>query len=222
VGDYRARYYDPSAGRFLSEDPIGFDGDANFYVYAGGSPVNWTDPDGLRKAQICHRPLDVPIIGHIFNHTFIQFLNDDGSIDSYGILGNPGSSKNQIPRHSHHAPVPGDPNPPGFEDPRPGDKGPVKDRNYSKNPGKDCKDLPLCQSQLNQLQQDLDNTVAAGTCPSCGDNYRRWIVTDLVHPFDGFNSNTFTYNTIEGVGVPKNQIPGMPRSPGYHDSPAYH
>jgi RHS repeat-associated protein len=24
--DYRARYYDPTSGRFLSEDPIGFDG----------------------------------------------------------------------------------------------------------------------------------------------------------------------------------------------------
>ncbi|WP_353933154.1 RHS repeat-associated core domain-containing protein [Okeanomitos corallinicola] len=29
---YRARYYDQATGRFLSEDPIGFDGgDSNFY-----------------------------------------------------------------------------------------------------------------------------------------------------------------------------------------------
>lgn len=31
---YRARYYDPAIGRFVSEDPIGFaSGDMSFYVY---------------------------------------------------------------------------------------------------------------------------------------------------------------------------------------------
>jgi hypothetical protein len=31
---YRARYYDPSIGRFISEDPLGFNGDGpNFYAY---------------------------------------------------------------------------------------------------------------------------------------------------------------------------------------------
>ena len=29
---YRARYYDPRLGRFLSEDPIGFWGGVNFYA----------------------------------------------------------------------------------------------------------------------------------------------------------------------------------------------
>lgn len=44
----RARYYDQTTGRFLSEDPIGFDGgDADFYRYALGSPLMYTDPLGL-------------------------------------------------------------------------------------------------------------------------------------------------------------------------------
>ena len=30
---YRARYYDPAIGRFISEDPIGFGGGTNFYAY---------------------------------------------------------------------------------------------------------------------------------------------------------------------------------------------
>jgi len=30
---YRARYYDPSIGRFLSEDPTGFNAGNNFYAY---------------------------------------------------------------------------------------------------------------------------------------------------------------------------------------------
>jgi RHS repeat-associated protein len=45
---YRARYYDAKAGRFVSEDPIGFNsGDVNFYAYVGNNPVNFVDPQGL-------------------------------------------------------------------------------------------------------------------------------------------------------------------------------
>jgi hypothetical protein len=50
---YRARYYDPGVGRFISEDPIGFDGgDTNLYRYVGNSPLNFIDPFGL-FAQGC-------------------------------------------------------------------------------------------------------------------------------------------------------------------------
>ena len=46
---YRARYYDPSIGRFLTEDPIGFaGGDVNLYGYVTNNPVNFIDPFGLR------------------------------------------------------------------------------------------------------------------------------------------------------------------------------
>jgi len=46
---YRARYYDTSVGRFLSEDPIwaGDDSKWNFYPYASSDPVNRFDPTGL-------------------------------------------------------------------------------------------------------------------------------------------------------------------------------
>src|SRR5260370_35228768 len=45
---YRARYYDPKLGRFISEDPIGFQGGINVYTYVLNSPVNRVDPSGLR------------------------------------------------------------------------------------------------------------------------------------------------------------------------------
>lgn len=44
---YRARFYDPEAGRFLSEDPIGFEGnDVNLYRYVLNNPIVFIDPDG--------------------------------------------------------------------------------------------------------------------------------------------------------------------------------
>ncbi len=50
LGYYRARYYDPTAGRFLSEDPPGFDGgDVNFYRYVENAPVSYVDPFGFEK-----------------------------------------------------------------------------------------------------------------------------------------------------------------------------
>lgn len=40
--------YDPSIGRWLTPDPIGFDGgDPNLYRFVGNSPTNSTDPSGL-------------------------------------------------------------------------------------------------------------------------------------------------------------------------------
>jgi RHS repeat-associated protein len=44
---YRARYYSPAMGRFISEDPIGLAGGTNFYAYANGNPINGRDPLGL-------------------------------------------------------------------------------------------------------------------------------------------------------------------------------
>ncbi|KAB7765680.1 type IV secretion protein Rhs [Xanthomonas sp. LMG 12462] len=44
---YRARYYSPDMGRFISEDSYGFaSGDANFYAYALGNPISYNDPSG--------------------------------------------------------------------------------------------------------------------------------------------------------------------------------
>jgi RHS repeat-associated protein len=44
---YRARYYDPAVGRFLTEDLKGFGAGVNFYVYVNNNPINANDPYGL-------------------------------------------------------------------------------------------------------------------------------------------------------------------------------
>ncbi len=43
----QARYYDPEAKRFITEDPLGLSAGLNLYGYVGGDPVNKTDPRGL-------------------------------------------------------------------------------------------------------------------------------------------------------------------------------
>ena len=48
---FGARDYNPSIGRWLSKDPIRFDGGWNFYVYVGNDPVNKIDPLGLYEQE---------------------------------------------------------------------------------------------------------------------------------------------------------------------------
>src|SRR6202166_2046285 len=44
---YRARYYDPSVGRFASLDPEGYADGPDPYVYVGNNPLISVDPLGL-------------------------------------------------------------------------------------------------------------------------------------------------------------------------------
>ncbi len=43
---YRARYYNPELGRFMSPDPMGLIDGPNLYTYCGNDSVNWVDPLG--------------------------------------------------------------------------------------------------------------------------------------------------------------------------------
>ena len=63
------RWYDASVRRWMSEDPIGFNGgDSNLYRYVGNGPTNSTDASGLHFIVGPHgehlgadgRPLDQP------------------------------------------------------------------------------------------------------------------------------------------------------------------
>jgi RHS repeat-associated protein len=46
----RARYYSSELGRFVSEDPIGFQGSGvNLYAYTNDNPINFTDRYGLQS-----------------------------------------------------------------------------------------------------------------------------------------------------------------------------
>ena len=45
------RYYDASIGRYISNDPIGYEGGFNLYVHCTNDPVNKFDPLGLNEKE---------------------------------------------------------------------------------------------------------------------------------------------------------------------------
>ncbi|MCZ2340254.1 MAG: DNA/RNA non-specific endonuclease [Bacteroidales bacterium] len=52
-GGTNGRYYDPATARFLTPDPIEYDGhDPNLYRYVGNDPINSIDPSGQGAADL--------------------------------------------------------------------------------------------------------------------------------------------------------------------------
>jgi len=191
-----AQLYDPISGRLRNDDSVGFGEGGDFYVYVGNDPADLTDPNGLRIVFVCRQRLRAAggLAGLFWHHTYIKVTEDDGTpIATYGILGPP-------PKGKH-------PQTPWDNDPR--------------NNGKDCKKANNrgCgdyEDKVDKLLQALDKSVADASCPSCGPNYKAWIATDLLDLFDGYNSNTYTYNMVFGAGL---QPPPEGSSPGYHLAP---
>ena len=70
---YRARWYDSHAGRFVSEDPVGFwGGDTNTQAYVGNSTTLFNDPTG----NWWH------IVAGAIAGAFVGWINDDnGGVD---------------------------------------------------------------------------------------------------------------------------------------------
>ncbi len=50
--NFRARWYDPGTGRWLSKDPIRLDGGLNLYSFCCGDPLGGYDPLGLARLGI--------------------------------------------------------------------------------------------------------------------------------------------------------------------------
>ncbi len=74
---YRARYYDQNAGRFLSEDPLGFDAGSNFYDYAANEPTMYDDPLGTCIIEMYVVPTGEHNEGR-FYHAFLVLYDNSG------------------------------------------------------------------------------------------------------------------------------------------------
>ncbi len=83
----QARYYDPTIGRFYSNDPVGFRDVHSFnrYAYANNNPYKYTDPDGKRpKPRIIPlRPTSSPPGG--MPSDMAQAYGHSGSSGSSGV-----------------------------------------------------------------------------------------------------------------------------------------
>jgi RHS repeat-associated protein len=105
---YRARYYDPAAGRFLSEDPVGFNGGLDFYTYVANSSANLVDPSGQQiairgdytswvtaLAYLCSSPAACAIIDDLEKSPFLYVVNvsdtytSDTTINGVAVFWNP-------------------------------------------------------------------------------------------------------------------------------------
>ena len=92
---YRARYLDPSIGRFTSRDPSGFASGINLYAYVNGNPVNFNDPSGLiAKVLLADATSAISYAGNTLTtfgqdlKSFAQTSLDAGRNESFGDTAN--------------------------------------------------------------------------------------------------------------------------------------
>ena len=90
------RAYSQDLGRWISEDPIGFQAGFNLFRYVDDNPINFTDPDGLLK--VCCRPVKA-----LESKCHCWILLDDGqTLGAYRF----GPDLKKIPNHTDDRPSP--------------------------------------------------------------------------------------------------------------------
>jgi hypothetical protein len=133
-------------------------------------------------------------------HCYIKVTDDSGREDVYGLIGNEGTAAKEFQRIRKN---------------EVGSDGEDRNTNGGKN-FRGCTDVPGTECQKKKLIAGMEAQIANnGKCPSCEDNYEAWKPTDLVHFFDGYNSNTWVYNMILGAGMTP---PAEGLAPGYHQA----
>lgn len=84
--DLRARFYDPTLGRFLQPDPEGHSGGINLYAYAENDPLFYTDPSG-RVIPILALALIGGVIGAVANVAATYVSTPSGQLTGNWWLG---------------------------------------------------------------------------------------------------------------------------------------
>ena len=92
----RRRYYHPEYGRFISRDPIGYDGGMNLYCYAAGRPTGGLDPDGLEIELYIKRTKEAGgVIDVMGGHTIIFVVGNGRYAEFNGGGGSSGTRSSE-------------------------------------------------------------------------------------------------------------------------------
>lgn len=83
---YRARYYDPTTGRFVTEDPLRFRGSLNFFKYVGNSSPTFIDPLGFCRVEMHYQQLGG---GKFYSHTYLLVNGPDTNGHYFYFRGGP-------------------------------------------------------------------------------------------------------------------------------------
>jgi len=83
---YRARYYSPQLGRFISRDPLGLAAGINPYSYVNNNPANLVDPTGLLATSVLSKVSDYAgdVKESIVNLILAGHFKTDAEMDVFG------------------------------------------------------------------------------------------------------------------------------------------
>lgn len=95
---YRARFFSPKVGRFLSEDSLGFSAGSNWYGYVLNSPVEFVDPSGHDVVVAFYNSNPAGHVGLNVNTNATKgFYPKD--LGWPAVVGGPGEIKDDDPRY---------------------------------------------------------------------------------------------------------------------------
>jgi RHS repeat-associated protein len=187
---YRARYYDPTSGRFLSEDPITFGGGINFYEYVNDNPANLRDQFGLCVIYIFFEPPGKD--PGLFKHAFmVMFDNTQFGSRATEFRGGPDPVDGNRLDSTNHGIVGG------------GTRAPIDDpKDATDSLTLLANDCP-CGPYRNKLN-DLNKFVNSNYIPYDKKAEKGW------------NSNSLVSAGISSLGLPLPTLPFSPwRAPGW-------
>ena len=78
---FRARWYDPDTGRWLSKDPVGIEGGLNQYVFCDNNPVNNVDPTGNFSILIAVCAITIAVVVFAVANSIISGSSRSKKID---------------------------------------------------------------------------------------------------------------------------------------------
>jgi len=68
----RNRMLNPRVGRFLSRDPISFEGGLNLYGYCNNNPIRYTDPEGKQATLVIPMALITAVVGLHYTNNYMK------------------------------------------------------------------------------------------------------------------------------------------------------